>query len=134
MESKTNHEYIKTVAALAKNNLPEMPHKTRKVPFSQTTQEILERRGKAAQASDTIAFDTLTKEFRKSKKRGIKGYVFDSMSKDLDVRDRWMRIRGIKKEYQPSPSHRKTAEGSHTPKHKIAEEAAKHLAQNQCLP
>jgi endonuclease/exonuclease/phosphatase family metal-dependent hydrolase len=44
MESNTSHEYIKTVAALAKNNLPQMPHKTRKVPFSQTTQEILERR------------------------------------------------------------------------------------------
>ena len=42
MESKTSHEYIKTVAALAKDNLPKMPHKTWNVPFSVTTQEILE--------------------------------------------------------------------------------------------
>ena len=57
--------------------------------------------------------------------------MLDSLSKDLDVRDRWMGIRGIKKEYQPSPYHRKTADESHIPKHKIAEEAARHLAQNQ---
>ena len=44
-----------------------------------------------------------------------------ALSKDLDVRDRWMGIRQLKSDYNPSPYNRKEMHGKHIPKQFIAE-------------
>ena len=131
LEAGSSTRYIKALAAIAKENLPKLPKKEKKTKFSTETQDILDRRREATRAPDANKFDRLTTEFRKSKKRDNRGYVIDTLSSQLDSRDRWAGIRALRNEYQPNPYHRKKSDGSHIPKHRIAEEAAKHLAENQ---
>ena len=57
--------------------------------------------------------------------------IIESVSKDLDLRDRWLGIRELKRKYNPTPFHNKNAAGEHINHKKRAQEAAKHLSEKQ---
>ena len=52
-----------------------------------------------------------------------------SVKEELDVRDKWLGLRFMKKSYQPRPFSRKGGDGKHISKENIARETAKYLAE-----
>ena len=56
-------------------------------------------------------------------------HLLEMVSKDLDIRDRWMGIRALKKGYQPIPYRLKNTHGRRVTVGNKAEEAAKFLEQ-----
>ena len=55
--------------------------------------------------------------------------MLESVSRELDIRDRWLGIRQMKKQFAPNPYCRKDERGRHIPKDRLAEETAKFLAE-----
>ena len=95
--------------------LPRMPKKPKRVAFSEETESILQQRRQAVRDRDANEFERLTKEFRKSKAKDKKACTIESLSANLDIRDRWMGIRQLRADYKPQPYHRKEADGQHIP-------------------
>jgi hypothetical protein len=57
--------------------------------------------------------------------------VIESVSKELDIRDRLLGIRELKRTYNPTPFHNTNAEGEHIHHKRRAQEAATHLSEKQ---
>jgi hypothetical protein len=69
----------------------------------------------------------LTKEFRKSKKQDKTTWILDTMRANLDLRDRWLGIRRLRKGYQAKPYQIHDMHGRPVPLTKRAEAAADYL-------
>ena len=103
----------------------------RKHPMSATATDLIERRGKARKERKLEEFEQLTKDFRKQRKQDRKERVLGGLTKDLDIRDRWMGIRELKTKYNPIPFHNKDKEGKHIQWKDRAQRAAEHLSTQQ---
>ncbi len=132
MSVKEKTDNLKIMLKEATLELKEAPKQERKVLFSQETEEILERRGRALERGEEEEFERLTKEFRKSKGKDKRDGVLKTITKKLDVRERWAGIRRIKGKYQPQPYNRTDKySGKHIHMKLRAERAADYLSQEQ---
>ena len=97
------------------NTMPkETPkHRFRIHPMSATATNIIEERGRARKERRLEEFEKLTKEFRRQRKQDRKERVLEGLTKDLDIRDRWMGIRELKAKCKPIPFHNKDKDGKH---------------------
>ena len=57
--------------------------------------------------------------------------IIKTISKDLDIRDRWLGIRQLKQTYQPNPYARKTLDGKFIKQNERAQEAANYFSREQ---
>ena len=57
--------------------------------------------------------------------------ILEAISKDLDLRDRWLGIRELRRKYTPTPYHNKDRQGLHISHKNRAQHAAKHLSELQ---
>ena len=64
-------------------------------------------------------------EFFAATKSGVEELrkLFETLDKDLDIREKWLGIRQLKAEYRPTPYSRKTKEGEHIRMEERAEKA-----------
>ena len=99
--------------------------------LSTEARSILEQRDEALNNGRAHDFDDLTKQFRKQKGKDRQKQLMDTLSKDLDVRDRWLGIRQLKHGYQPQPYYRKDTTGNHIKYHNRAQAMAEYLATKQ---
>ena len=67
----------------------------------------------------------------KKKKAERKGQMRRDVSKNLDVRSRWMGIRQMKRTFAPRTYAKRDAQGKNIPFAEIAEETAKYLAETR---
>ncbi len=123
---------LKVMLKEATLELREAPKQEKKVLFSQETEEILERRGRALERGEEEEYERLTKQIRKSKGKDKRDGVLKTITKELDVRERWAGIRRIKSKYQPQPYNRTDKySGKHIHMKQRAERAADYLSQEQ---
>ena len=54
-----------------------------------------------------------------------------TISNDLDLQEKWIGIRQLKKGYAPMPFHRNNSKGNHVKYHERAEATAEYLATKQ---
>ena len=73
----------------------------------------------------------LNNRYKKSKKEDRTNMVIKTISKDLDIRDRWLGIRQLKQTYQPNPYARKTLDGKFIKQNERAQEAANYFSREQ---
>ena len=114
-----------------KEELPSIPKKEKEEAFSENTRGLLKQRGNAREKNNFKAWKTLNWRFKKSKKEDRTKMIMDTLDKDLDIRDKWLGIRQLKKEYQPITYARTTKEGHHIPQKERAQKAAEYLAEEQ---
>jgi len=103
----------------------------RKSQLSLNTLSIISERGKARKARNLEEFTRLTKEYKKSRQEDRKQKVLEAISKDLDLRSRWLGIKELKSKFNPTPYHNKNKEGEHTKLHERAQKAAEYLSREQ---
>ena len=73
----------------------------------------------------------LDKRFKRSKKGDKTNRIMNTIDKDLDIRDKWLGIRQLKKEYQPNPYARTNRKGTFIRQDQRAQEAAKYFSKEQ---
>ena len=99
--------------------------------MSERSTNIINDRGKARKDRNLSEFERLSRDFRKSRKQDRRDRVLEGLTKELDIRDRWLGIRELKTKYTPSPYHNKDAEGNHVQWKDRAQKAAEHLSTKQ---
>jgi len=57
--------------------------------------------------------------------------VIESISRDLDLRSRWLGIKELKSKYNPTPYHNVTKDSEHIKLHDRAQKAAEYLSREQ---
>ena len=72
-----------------KRQTPNRAQQERKHPWSQQTECILEKKLEAIKKCGFEEFRTHDKEFRKSRQKDRKQFILNTLSEELDVRDRW---------------------------------------------
>ena len=92
---------------LLKGGMTEYPNahpqdKNKRFELSDKTREILEKRHTAAKERNPNLVLQLNKEFVKSRREDKKKIILDTMTKDLDLRDRWLGIRQLKQNFDLS--------------------------------
>eukprot|EP00975_Prorocentrum_lima_P020913 4400842-Prorocentrum_lima.AAC.1 len=101
--------------------------KTKLRTDSPTIQQILSDRAKAWEQGDVPLANLLTKDLRKQNKWERKQALIYSVRKELDVRDQWLGLRQLKREFTPTPFAKKTAQGHHVKMEEAAQQAASYL-------
>ena len=94
---------------------------------SMTARMIAERADMIRAGAGEEAIWDQTKAIRKNRKKEKKDYVRSTVSKQLDVRDRWLGIRRMRMEYTSTPYALKGEDGEYVPLDKKAETAANYL-------
>ena len=112
----------------AKELIPKIIAKNNKVGISRNTMEVMDEREQALIYFDNDRIKELNSEIQNSKNNDKHDDMVKSVDKDLDLRDRWLGIRGMKKQYQPMAYSQKDKEGKHIPMNRRAEFAAKYWA------
>ena len=79
-------------------------------------------------------FDELTSQFTKSRKQDRKDRILETLEKELDVRERWLNIRELKRKYTPNPFHNTDRQNKHVHYRQRAQQAALHLSTQQWGP
>ena len=110
--------------------MPSITGNDTKDSMTEESKIILSIRQEAMQQGNAERFDEFTKMFRKQRQLDKQKYTTSTMSKDLDIRDRWLGIRKLKEGYKPQPYHR-TKHGKHVNMNSRAEANAEHLAKEQ---
>ena len=126
-------ESLKKWIGEGQKELPKMTPRDRyrKHQMSNKSKQLIEERGRAIKERNLAKFDNLSREFRKSRKQDRKDRVIEGLSKDLDLRERWLGIRELKSKYNPNPYHNKDKQGNHIQWKDRAEKAAEHLSTQQ---
>ena len=106
-------------------------NKASKQAMSEKAWGILRERGKAFENKDAEEFARLSRELRKQKRKDKSERVLEALSKDLDIRDRWLGIRELKSKYNPTPYHNRTKQGEHVKWSDRAQKAAEYLSSHQ---
>ena len=124
---ENRYNVIKTWLKTGTESIPKLHQKDKNKRFelSENSKEIIEKRKTAAAKRNPQLFMTLTKEFNKSRKDDKRNRILESISKDLDLRERWLGIRELKKKYTPTPFHNKDKYGIHIQYKRRAQYAAK---------
>ena len=84
----------------------------RKSQLSFKTRRIVGERGRARKERNLEEFTKLSKEYKKSRQEDRKTQVPEAISKDLDLRSRWLGIKELKSKYNTTPYHDKIKKGS----------------------
>ena len=105
--------------------------KNKKYELSYTSQNILDQRKEAANTRNPQLLLQLNQQFIKSRRDDKQTRIIESLSKELDIRDRWLGIRELKRKYNPTPFHNKNAQGQHIQHKQRAQEAARYLSEQQ---
>ena len=95
--------------------------------MSEETQRLMEQRREAYQRGSQADLTNLSKQIQKSMRKDKRKQILDSVSQELDIRDHWMGIRTMRKDYQPIPLSMKDMHGRHVPFKDRAEMAAQFL-------
>ena len=103
----------------------------RKSQLSLQTLWIIWERERDRKERNLGEFTRLSKEYKKSRQEDRKQKVLGAISKDLDLRSRWLGIKEFKSKFNPTPYHNKTKEGEHIKLHERAQKAADHLSREQ---
>ena len=96
----------------------ELPRETPKDRFkkhhlSERSTQIIEDRGRARKDRNLAEFERLSTDFRKSRKQDRRDRILEGLTKDLDLRDRWLGIRELKTKFNPTPYHNTGQDGKH---------------------
>jgi hypothetical protein len=113
--------------AAAMEHIPKKERYKPKENISQKAKDIIKKRTEAWQSYNRNEATRLAKELRAQMKRDRRQRELDMVSKDLDVRDKWLGIRLLKKGYTPIPYTLKDETGRRYKIGNKAEEAAKFL-------
>ena len=73
----------------------------------------------------------MNRKIRAQARKDRKKKVLEELDKDLDVRDQWLGIKGLKSTCTPIAFCRKDENGKHIPMNQRVEEAAKYLGTKQ---
>ena len=111
--------------------LPAEDIRKRGEAFSDKTKQLLDDRKEAVDKGDSVAFEIISKDFRKSKQNDRRDEIIESVGRDLDERDRWMGIKSLRGNYSPQPYHMKGKHGEHIHWKQRAQEAANYLRDTQ---
>ena len=103
----------------------------RKAQLSLKTLSIISERGRARKTRNLEEFTKLSKEYKKSRQEDRKTQVLEAISKDLDLRSRWLGIKELKSKFNPTPYHNETREGEHIKLHERAQKATEYLSREQ---
>jgi hypothetical protein len=87
--------------------------KNKRFELSNNSRDILNQRKEAAKQRNLQLFISLNTQFTKSRREDKKQRIIESVSKELDLRERWLGIRELKRKYNPTPFHNKNAQGEH---------------------
>eukprot|EP00975_Prorocentrum_lima_P066625 12910217-Prorocentrum_lima.AAC.1 len=75
--------------------------------------------------------ESATKEIKRVRKHEKRQKQLEVIDKSLDVRDSWLRLRNMKKEFTPVSFSRRLADGTFIPENQIAEHSATYLQNHQ---
>ena len=117
-----------TVRKMGEDLIPKEERKKTNSTMSQETAELLKRRRGALEQGRWSEAEELTKKMQTSKRRDRSKYVLETLTSQLDVRDRWLGIRQLRKGYKPIPYSLKDETGKHIPREQRAHHAANFLA------
>lgn len=99
--------------------------------MSEKAEKYFMKERKLQKKKDPEKFERTTKEYRKQRKEDRTERVKKTIEKDLDLRDRWMGIRNIQKEYKAHPYNRSLKDGAHVKLKNRAEGAAEYLREER---
>ena len=127
-DCRNHNELSQALHLAAKDIIPTMESTKKKNPLSDEMKTLICERSQAVEDGSYDKAATITKELRKAARRNKRNNLLEAVSTDLDVRDRWLGLRQLRKNYTPIPYSRRTQDGKHIPMQGRAEEAAKYLA------
>jgi hypothetical protein len=100
--------------------------KNKRYEPSYTSKDVPNQRKETAKARNPQLVLQLSKQCLKSRRDDKRTGTLEALSKDLDIRERWLGIRELKRKFNPTPFHNKTAQGQHIQHKERAQEAAKY--------
>ena len=127
----SSHEDVQAwMKGAASHTIPTVQKTKHEFTLSGDTTRLIEQRKHQSQQNpqDRQSINDLTKEIRKAIRQDKRRHLLETVDKDLDIRDRWLGIRMLRKGYEPIPLAMKNAAGKHVPMPRRAEEAAEFLA------
>ena len=92
---------------------------------------MIQKRNKARTAGLISLAEELQKHIIKLRRRDRRREILNSVANDLDVKDRWLGIRGLKKHFPPRRFEKRDIRGTLQPLHRHAEITAEYLSQVQ---
>ena len=98
--SRTGTSLMEAAKQAAVEEMPRIRAKGNRPGISDEIAGLIEQRGQALLERDVETVQYYNKEIQKRKKAERRQQVLQSVDKDLDLRDRWMGIRNLKKGYQ----------------------------------
>lgn len=123
-----NNTDIKTaMAEAAENTIPTKTTTMKKDDMSQESLRLIDDRAVLTKQDRLEEAALTTKLLKKQRKKDKIKAITESLNKDIDIRDRWLGLRQLKKGYQINPFAIKNEEGQRISKENIAEEIAIHL-------
>ena len=105
--------------------------KNKRFELSEKSKTTLGERKQAAKDRNPKLLPELSRKPSRNGKEDKKTRILEAASKDLDLRDRWLGIRELKRKYTPTPYHNKDRQGLHISHKNRAQHAAKHLSELQ---
>ena len=114
----------------AEEKIPKKETTMRRDDISRESIELIEKRETLIKQENFEEASEITKQLRKQRKKDKRKASTEALNKEIDIRDRWLGLRQMKKGYQIHTYAIKDKEGNRIKKENIAEEIAKHLAEN----
>lgn len=96
--------FTKCLKESATEHIPMKPKYSKKEELSKAAKEIMTKREEAWKNNNRDQVLQLTKELRIKISEDRRERIQQMISKDLEIRDRWMGINMLRKGYQPIPS------------------------------
>ena len=114
----------------AQEEIPQLHAKRNQSGISSELLELIRQRGEALLEYDVDRAQTLNRQIQKQKRKEKKEATLKSVSKDLDVLDRFLGLRNMKRGYHPIPYTQKGTKGKHVKVNNKAAGAATYFAKN----
>jgi len=115
---------------LVNEKFPKKPERERQEDISEETLELISLREFCIGRDEHDDAKFLTKMIRKSRRKDKERATLDTLRNDLDVKDKWMGLKKLKKKYVPIPYFRKTKEGVPIKRTEQAQKVAEFLRDN----
>ena len=87
----------------AKDTIPTKETTRKQDDISTETLGLIQKRSKQNWIGNVEEAHRLIKEIRKQRKKDKRKATIDAISKDIDLRDRWLGLRQLKKGFQINP-------------------------------
>jgi len=129
-ETNNTEKWKEKCKSLMESKFPRKEENERKEDISEETLELIELRGDAVKEEEHDDVKFLTKLIRRSRTKDKERATLDTLRTELDVKDRWMGLKKLKKKYVPIPYFRKTKEGVPIKRAEQAQKVAEFLRDN----